>query len=165
LPVFSATSQTPLTLRAASVADSDVDYVTVATASAVWLLRTGTHFPRWQQFPSPGLQVTDALPAFDTLGKFRLSVPTYSIQGNNYLVYLLDVTTGLWAQDTGVHVTTTDVKAIILDAAFASPIDSSRFGYLISGSNVSGTNPGIVTVSGGTKFSVKVCHFRCRPQT
>ncbi|TDL13694.1 hypothetical protein BD410DRAFT_797551 [Rickenella mellea] len=155
------TTETPLTLRTASVNNSNVDVVAVGSKNNdVWVLTTGTRFPQWVKYQNKvGGQLVDVQPAFDAAGNLRIAVVLFTT-GSAHLVYLVDPTSGTWTPDQGVHVSTLGVHDFVVSADFGSTVDNSNFGYLIAGDGVTNDNtgaaiPGIITVTGGKRISAK----------
>ncbi|TDL16742.1 hypothetical protein BD410DRAFT_613185 [Rickenella mellea] len=155
------TTETPLTLRTASVNNSNVDVVAVGSKNNdVWILTTGGRFPMWVKYQNKvGGQLVDVQPAYDAAGNLRIAVVLFTV-GSAHLLYLVDPTTGTWTPDQGVHVSTLGVHDFVVSADFASTVDNSNFGYLIAGDGVTNDNtgaavPGIITVTGGKRISAK----------
>ncbi|TDL16732.1 hypothetical protein BD410DRAFT_844156 [Rickenella mellea] len=155
------TTETPLTLRTASVNNSNIDTIAIGSKNNdVWILTTGNRFPQWVKYANQvGGQLVDVQPTYDASGSLRIAVVLFTT-GSAHIIFLVDPTTGTWTRDKGVQVSTLGVHDFNVSADFGSTVNNSNFGYLIAGDGVTQDQsgaavPGIITVTAGTRISAE----------
>ncbi|KAH7106508.1 hypothetical protein BKA62DRAFT_687338 [Auriculariales sp. MPI-PUGE-AT-0066] len=146
--LFPTTNGNPTILRVVTQPISGNDTILVSTSTNVfYILQTGTRYLQWTLYTNPtGISIVDFKPAFDVNGNLQVSAAMLS-SGSNHLMYTINLATNNWTVDHGVQAFTTSVNDFALSSAYASSLDNSQYGYLISSPTA------IAAVTAATKFN------------